>query len=291
MPEVDDTPSAGGKVLHSLGDLRRSPSTQLWKLEIETILDGKRDHILEHLGDTADYVEEVIDNSTDPHLSRVQFYEALDYAVARWSPGRSDRYMIELLRRFTPTAGYARLIEMLESPIGLRGDPDLWSREPAGATLRLKALHALERYFPAPPLGRAEDSALLHRPTLENFYTYISLLRRHLRYPSFREYATQMLATLDSKISPTVLADAAEGSSRDLTGFYKRALKEGMAEQFIDDLAKRGAEVTIDLDAITINGVRERISPDSEVYSVHYGLFATRNSLNDSLERFCLNEV
>lgn len=52
--------------------------------EISRILDGERDQQLEVIGNAAEYIENLILESTDRALARVTFQQALDHIFTSW---------------------------------------------------------------------------------------------------------------------------------------------------------------------------------------------------------------
>lgn len=183
--------------------LRFSPDERTWRIEIEHILDGVRDVSIRHLGDAAEYVEVLIEQSENSAESRVVFQDALEEQVMRWQPGirLGDAMMLDLLRHFTPLAGLIRLLEMFDLPRAFAGDPPPEEPKFRGRDLRLQAFHALERYFPSIPRRsryvRKDDAMEIIFPDLQGFATYIFLLLDNRIYPRYQDYVDRTLEKLE----------------------------------------------------------------------------------------------
>ncbi len=260
--------------------LRVTPDERLWLIELGKVLDGVRDHVIAHLGDAGDYVEDVIEQAEDPATSRALFLGALERQVAQWSPGRGDAWMIDVLRRFTPLSGFQRLVEMFRLP-SFADDPSL--ERFSGVSLRLRALHAFERYFPAPPLpvkGDTDDAQPARlMPGQDGYMIYLSILHDHVRYPPYKDYAIRILTELREERMAFQLS-------------YETSLSKGLEEEqaFRTNIEARGGRMIYQKKGPTIRSLDR---PDAEpikilvpdpLYSIYYKMYLINNNLIDFRE-------
>lgn len=183
-----------------LEELRLRPNENAWRYEIEKILDGVREIIIEHRGDAGGYVEDLIEQALDPAICRVVFQDALEEQVKRWKPFRGLGGFLELLRHFTPRAGFPRLMELFRSKRPFPGDPPMDEPRFHGRDLRLEALHAIERYIPAPPLAEGQvEPASVQGQNADSYSVYINILQEHRSYSRYRHYAERVLERLGAR--------------------------------------------------------------------------------------------
>lgn len=186
--------------------LRSDPTVERWKIELGRVLNGQRDFTIDQLGSAAEYAADLVRRSTDPAASQAHLLGALNNLVSVWQPSHldSDDYLwklLDLVRRYTPPAGFGRIVEFLKH----LGPPDEAVAVNAGSDVRLKALHAFQRYFPAPPPptsdetvserdgGRARTS---FNAQLAAFEIYLDILWDYVEYARYAGYAARILMQL-----------------------------------------------------------------------------------------------
>lgn len=177
--------------------LLRSPSVEMWALELRRMLGGERALDLDRLGGGQEYVEVLFAETSDIFLSKNCFQFALATVVAEWRDEdwrlmSSATCLLDLVAAYKPAGGFALIYERLRK-VSSFGDglvDDLLSHVAVG-DLRFKALVALEYYFPAPAA-----SPLL----LSAFNCYVDLLKDHLQdcvYVSYAAFRLVQLGVLD----------------------------------------------------------------------------------------------
>jgi hypothetical protein len=158
-----------------LDELRRSPTVEAWEVELRRILSGDRAYLLVHHGSADGLVASIVTQSDDPVTSTVRMAEALD-RVAReltWNEHSLDAVglLLELIAAYRPPSGLPALLGALRDRGGVGRKPWL-SFSDTDTRLTLKALTALNEYFPAPPY---DD----HSPA---FRAYVEVLIDQLRH-------------------------------------------------------------------------------------------------------------
>lgn len=186
--------------LSAFEQLRINPSTDLWETELNRILCGERDRVLENLGDAANYIEDVLAQSVDRPSSRRAFLKALEDFLFQLSPDDMGPWIVDIVQHYTPRTGFLRLVEMLRRIHSVVTAPPIGALAFDGQDLRLRALHALERYYPIDPQDefftpQQSPSTWQHQ---RNFRDYVEILVDHLRYPRYAAYATRILISLNA---------------------------------------------------------------------------------------------
>lgn len=196
--------------------LRSAPTVERWAIELERVLRGERDFVIEHLGSAAEYAADLTRRATDPATSAVHLMRALEQRVSAWTPSHNDTTafrdkLLDLVQYFAPSPGFARVLQLLEY---LRLPDD--HAEPGavhgrGQDVRLKALHALESYFRAPPVRPSEGKVLepsvvgarqaTFNEQMAAFKLYRDVLWDHISYEKYAPYATRVLLQL-GQLSP-----------------------------------------------------------------------------------------
>jgi hypothetical protein len=191
--------------------LQSEPTVERWAIELERVLRGERDFVIEHLGSAAEYAADLVRRATDPATSAVHLIRALEQRVSAWTPSHNDTSafrdkLLDLVQHFAPSSGFARVLQLLEY---LRL-PDEQAEPGAvhglGQDVRLKALHALESYFRAPPVRPSEGKVLepsvvgARQATFDvqmaSFKLYRDVLWDHISYEKYAPYATRVLLQL-----------------------------------------------------------------------------------------------
>lgn len=160
-----------------------------WETELEVALSGGRDSDLRYIGTLDEYVRVGIANSIDPATSRINFRQSLERSIEFWHPDpvgeqRRTLHMLDLIRAWTPSRGFDKVMEMMSR----WGAQALDCRLPFSKRtidLRQRGFSALERYFPVSPLK--ENAA---------FAAYVELLETYLERDHYRVYAAQRLTVL-----------------------------------------------------------------------------------------------
>jgi hypothetical protein len=168
--------------------IRKAPSVDLWREEIESIFDGERNHDIERLGDVTEHIEVLIGGAKDPKKARRVFREALNRLFEEWNPYRSRPsgelyYTLALIEGFTPRSGFVKLTGFLREGNTF---PGTYST-PIGIVINFQrmAIVSLGEYYPAAPPSAREDSA---------YMSYLDVLNMHLRHAEhFRYVSTRLL--------------------------------------------------------------------------------------------------
>lgn len=191
--------------------LRSEPTVERWAIELERVLRGVRDFVIDPLGSAAEYVADLVRRATDPATSAVHVIRALEQQLSAWTPSHNDTSafrdkLLDLVQHFAPSSGFARILHLLQhlGPPDEREEPGV---VPAlGQDIRLKALHALESYFRAPPVRPSEGEYL--EPSvvgarqaafdvqMSSFKLYCDVLWDHTSYERYAPYATRVLLQL-----------------------------------------------------------------------------------------------
>jgi len=139
--------------------LKRNPTKNAWEREIEYLLEGKRQALVLELGSYAQYVARLLADSQDRVKAKLAFKKGFEAAIRSWRPeSPSLEYnlaLLELVAEYTPPNAFEKIVVALQkwgalSPREL-ADPD------ANQTGTLKALRALEFYYPSRPPQNSSD--------------------------------------------------------------------------------------------------------------------------------------
>jgi hypothetical protein len=158
--------------------LKRNPTIRSWKREIDYVLQGKRHALVLEIGSHAQYVARLLADSHDPEKAMHAFEQAIEAKIRFWRPGASSHEynlaLFELIAEFNPPNGFPKIVGALQkwgalSPRQL-ADPE------ANQTTILKALRALELYYPSRPPLNSNDRA---------FDDYAGLLLRFAGKPFY----------------------------------------------------------------------------------------------------------
>ena len=172
-------------------ELIESPSVPAWEREIGRVLLGRRDHMIVRLGGIQEYVEVLWAQSADEGLSRETFLKALRDVVQEWQPLRpaSEYYfaaMLDLIGAYTPSVGFVKLLGHVRAWGRFGGN--VVGRRTVNRDLHLKALVALQNYFPTPPAFEQNSPG---------FSLYVGMLRSHLKDPIYSGHALRRLMELE----------------------------------------------------------------------------------------------
>lgn len=171
--------------------LTNSPSVVAWETEIGKVLLGQRDHMIIRLGGVQGYIEVLWARSLDEELARRTFLSALRNFVQEWQPSRPVREyyfatILDLIGAYTPSAGFVKVLGHIQKweHFGLNS----LDRNSLNHDLHLKALIALQNYFPIPPAFEHDAPG---------FGPYVAVLRKHLKDPRYSSHALRRLIELE----------------------------------------------------------------------------------------------
>lgn len=245
--------------------LRRSPTVDRWEKEIEEILQGGREHLLQDTDSASEYVDALLQSSEDYATSKTCFREALYRVVEAWQPSAAigqelTIHLFDLIAAYTPTPGSTKLIEFIlhHADFGTSAPDDYIS------SLIDSSLRALQGYYPGPP----DDWQI------SSFHLYIDLLTDALEDLRYCGYALTRLVAIgiykvdDSSVRerianyPKVLKDLVSywlglanivAGTRALTELYDHCLSLDLQNasrpflaQFEDALAHNRASLHLD---------------------------------------------
>ncbi|HYP28214.1 MAG TPA: hypothetical protein VE262_15975 [Blastocatellia bacterium] len=164
-----------------------------WQIETAALIDGKRELNLIQLGSSEEYIEVRLANSKDEIFERQCFHQALENIVRSWRPSvyegeYTTNRILELIAVYRPRDGFVRLVEYLQLLIKYERQEGLGAEHKAKSDLHLKALIALESYYPVAP--RPSDDRDLA------FKAYIKILQEDLDSPRYARYVTRRLIEL-----------------------------------------------------------------------------------------------
>ena len=164
-----------------------------WQIEIAALINGKRELNLIQLGSSEEYIEVKIANSQDEIFARQCFYQALQNIVRSWQPSvyegeYTTSRILELTAVYRPSDGFVRVIEYLQRLIRYERQEGLEAEHRDKSNLHLKALVALESYYPVAPTP--SDDGLLA------FKSYVKILQEELGNPRYARYVTRRLIEL-----------------------------------------------------------------------------------------------
>jgi len=168
--------------------LREKPSGELWELEINRLLMGKRTHLVDATESASEYIENLILSARDPAASKTFFRQALYRITETWEPSLANHlihaHMFNLIAVYTPHGGVAKLLDFLtySADFGRNRQPS--PRCPRD--LVMEALNALQGYFPQQP----------DVPDLRSFVLYKEVLAQALKDPRYRGHALARLIAL-----------------------------------------------------------------------------------------------
>jgi serine/threonine protein kinase len=156
-------------------------SAREWKALLRKVIVGEgvaaiRDDEVE------EYIRLRIQSAPDPAAAEDAFIGAVEDELARWRPSlpinRRANVLLEIINAFLPPAGFVKACELLESESG----------PPERTAACLRALAALARYFPAPPLDGSANLAFRH---------YVRVLTSLIESESLAARAAAQLIDLD----------------------------------------------------------------------------------------------
>ena len=174
--------------------IRTNPSEELWKKEIRALLYGKRAYAVSRLGDGQEYVEVILAESTDQAEAMAAFRGALEAVVTEWQPTKPQvpgyvGRMLELIAAFQPLAGFPKLVGHIQQGRRFTEHDEYYEPKQNVPDVHLKALVALEGYFPAPPAEPEHGG--------EGYKSYVRIVREHLHDSDFAGYAVARLLELE----------------------------------------------------------------------------------------------
>jgi hypothetical protein len=213
--------------------LRSEPTVERWAIELQRVLRGERDFVIDRLGSAAEYAADLVRRAADPAVSAVHLNGALEQQLSAWTPSHDDTAafhdkLLDLVQQFAPSSGFARMLYLIQDLDLPEEEEQAGVARPPGQDIRLKALHALESYFPAPParppegkdlepsVARARQAAF--DVQVSSFKRYCEVLLEHTSWEKYAPYATRILLQLG------VLAPGS-GSLRDLIARQPAALR------------------------------------------------------------------
>lgn len=168
------------------------PSVKGWTDELEDILAGERDFILRPLGSVSAHTERLIRSSEDERAARKFFKEALGQIVEEWQPFQpeSDYYiacLIDLISAYLPRGGFRKIIGFMEHGFHFPVIEPQAGGFGSGMDLHMKALIALEYYYPSAEPKWEQDPA---------FLSYVQVLHQHLEDRQDKRYQGYALSRL-----------------------------------------------------------------------------------------------
>jgi hypothetical protein len=168
--------------------LREEPDYHRWYEEIQCILGGERESVLQHIGGAQQYVDRLLIDSSAPTRAKAALAAALDDIVRSWRPDMEDEYYatatIELITAYLPATGFTKLLGHLrewDALTNLQGDANTRN------VLHSSALVALQSYYPVSPPLHCSDAA---------FETYAAFLWRQLDNRGHEPHAVRRLLEL-----------------------------------------------------------------------------------------------
>lgn len=131
------------------------------------------------------------------------------------------RYLLDFAIAYTPFDGFGKISELFKIPQKLdRQFPD----DP-GIDLRLNALHSLQRYFPALPIGLTP----VHEQRLytsKAFERYLDILWTHVKYPEYAGYVARIFMELKVlSVGDSLMRQVIKEQPRVLSGMLKFLLQ------------------------------------------------------------------
>jgi hypothetical protein len=174
--------------------LKIDPTVSAWEIEIRRVLIGKREHALIKLGSIQEYVENILDGSEDQAMAQTAFNEALRNVIQSWQPTRPESpaslsCMLDLIGAYTPAEGFTKILGFINSRRYFGDNVITPDSRVLGKDLHLKALFALQYFYPAaPPSHTGDDIA---------FKQYLDVLREHLKENQYCDYALRRLYELN----------------------------------------------------------------------------------------------
>jgi hypothetical protein len=211
--------------------LLTAPAVPLWQQELEKVLLGKRDHIVDRHRSIQGYVEVLWAQSSNAALAERTFRGALRKVVRDWRPSipRSEYYfaaILELIGAYTPPSGFIRVL----------GHIQRWGyfgRNVTGPTtgrdLHLKALIALQNYFPTAP-ALAQDAP--------GFNPYVVMLHEMVKDPTYSGHSARRLIELELlQLSDQEVVDAIRQNVETLRELIPTLLKTSRRSRAPRDLA------------------------------------------------------
>jgi hypothetical protein len=189
-----ETASTGEQKPSERGSAERHISeTQLnWEVELQRILSGERSFVITRLGSVMDYVETTISLSGNPTESRLSFHDALRKLLQEQSPYKPvwnvhSAHLLDLINAYTPSNGCVWVLRLMKYRRSVnQGAAAAAQEQGPPRDLHLKALLALESYYPISPVG---DDPI--------FNEYVRVLQHELLGAEYSGYAARRLLELD----------------------------------------------------------------------------------------------
>jgi hypothetical protein len=222
----------GSSFTNEIAELTKAPSIQLWELEIERVLYGKRDHAIDRLRSVQEYVEVLHVRSTDEGRSRTTFHQALRNVVQVWQSSRpAPSYyfsvMLDLIGAYTPALGFVKILGHILKWGRFGNNAILDSR--VFGDLHLKALKVVENYFPTPPALEEESPG---------FATYVNMLRGLLADTNYSGHALRRLIEFEIvKVTDQEAVDAIRANIETIRELVPLILRTSRRQRASRDLA------------------------------------------------------
>ena len=225
--------------------LKNSPSAHLWDIEIRKLLGGRRAFMVrKRHGGAQAYIEVLIAESANADLARSAFNDALRNFVQEWQTAKPETEyyisgLLDLLISYTPAAGSVKLLAHINR--WGRFGKNVFTQGDKRIDLHLKALEALQKYFPVASL---EDGLVA-----SGLRAYINILKAHLSDPTYCGHALRRLIELEElgPLSPELVNAIRHdiGVLRDvippfLTLVKRASVKRDLAILYIQGLAAEG---------------------------------------------------
>jgi hypothetical protein len=256
--------SMNPRIVDLLKSLRVAPTTESWELLLRRLLKGGEiDSYVREAGNAEEAVRALIENSNDTPASDSAFHQALNNVVQTWQPEdilpkRHLEKLLQLISAFTPLSGFPKILGYLTSwrtfalsQVTSKADDD---------DLVMRALIALQNYFPVAPIESAKDPA---------FASYSGFLRELLNNSQFAGHACRRLLELEllpvdaAEIETLVKAQQKEAAvlpqllefllttrmnlrNSLLAKLYSLSLNAERQSQFLHEIQKFGAELRYD---------------------------------------------
>jgi hypothetical protein len=173
--------------------LKSEPSVLGWEFEIRELLYGNRSFAVVQLGSPQEYVEVLLEESDDKARAETSFHEALRNVIYAWHPSRPESEaflanMLALVAAFMPPEGFTKILGFMRAGFSFGQNTTAPLQPEAIRTLHRQALATLAYYYQVPPPAAPQ-------PDL-GFASYVEMLRQHLRYEQYCDYALRRLYEL-----------------------------------------------------------------------------------------------
>lgn len=173
-------------------------SIEDWEKEVRNILDGKREYILQKIGNAAEYIDILIRQSSDKALTETIFHKAFENFLTSWQSDKiySDYYLdkfFELVMDFLPPGGYTKIYSFL-AQWNIKIEDAEGNLIPANEDLIIKALNIFEKYlYLFKKTIESNEVKIQYRDGVELLFSYLE----HSRYMGI---ITGILITLDELV-------------------------------------------------------------------------------------------